>query len=123
MPSPSPTNTRPLATAGDDSPIALLVEYFHFSLPVVSSSAIRSPVNAPTYTTPSTIAADESMASPASYFHSSFNAGPGADGATPVSTGFPRNCGHESAVGACACGDTDPRRITAPVRMPDTTPR
>src|SRR5688572_15610560 len=74
-PTRSPTNTRPLATAGDDSPIASPALYRQRSLPSASPTAINSPVAVPTYTTPSTIAADESNASPPSHTHANFGAG------------------------------------------------
>src|SRR5262245_28061808 len=100
MPELSPTNTVSRATAGDDSPIVLPVEYFQRSLPVARSSATRSPVPAPTYTTSSTMAAEESIDSPTSNFHNSFSVAGGADVATPVSRGLPRNWGQELAPGA-----------------------
>src|ERR1700688_3580694 len=98
----SPTNTVSCATAGDDSPIALPVAYFQRSFPVARSMATRSPVPAPTYTTSSTMAADESIDSPTSYFHSSLREAAGAVAAIPVRSALLRNCGQDPAGGRCA---------------------
>src|SRR5207245_9877834 len=84
-------NTPPSGTAGADSPIDRPVAYFHFSLPAARSIASRSPFADPTYTTPSAMAADDSIASPASNVQCSFRAAGGTEAAMPVSRGFPRN--------------------------------
>src|SRR4249920_1057887 len=93
----------PPATAGDDSPIRLsAVLYFHFGAPEARSSATRSPSPPPTYTTPSAIAADDSMVSPASYDHSSLSVAGGALAERPVCWKLPRKLRHSVA------GDIDP---------------
>src|ERR1700730_2443862 len=107
----SATITVPPATAGDDSPIALPVAYFQRSFPVARSMATRSPVPAPTYTTSFAMAADESIDSPTSYFHSSLSVAVGATAAMPVRRGLPRNWGQEPAAGAWASsGETVNRK-------------
>src|SRR5215471_20856698 len=63
IPVRSPTYTAPPPTAGDDSPMAPPVEYFHFNLPEPRSSATRSPLAVAAYTLPSTMAGDESRPS------------------------------------------------------------
>src|SRR5262245_61407731 len=89
-------NTRPLATVGDDSPMASPALYRQRSLPSARPTAINSPVAVPAYTTSSTIAGDESNASPPSHAHASFGAGAIVVDEMPVSAYDPRNCGQES---------------------------
>src|SRR5439155_26002940 len=69
VPARSPTNTVPLLTAGEDSPMKPLspVAYLHRSAPVSRSSARSSPFDEPPHTPPSRMAADDSNASPAAY--------------------------------------------------------
>src|SRR5438034_3917613 len=94
MPERSPMNTASAPTAGDDSPMKppSPVAYFQRSLPVSRSIASSSPFDEPTYTTPSTMAADDSIDSPASYVQRRLKEAGGAAGATPVRREFPRNC-------------------------------
>src|SRR5688572_28506751 len=97
--------TVPPATAGDDSPMptsADAARYFHLIFPVARSTACSSPVADRTYTTPSTIAAEDSMAPPASYVHSTFRVAGSVDDATPVSVGVFRNCGQLACAGVAA---------------------
>src|SRR5215204_2699855 len=95
--------TVPPATVGDDSPIpksAAAARYFHFPFPLARSTACSSPLADPTYTTPSTIAADDSIAPPASYVHNTLRVAGSVDEATPVSAGVFRNCGQLVGTGA-----------------------
>src|SRR5438874_8476022 len=103
MPARSPTNTASFPTAGDElsmnpsGPVA----YFHRSLPVSRSIASSSPFADPTYTTPSTMAADEPTGSPVSYVQRSVSVAGSAAAAAPVRCELPRNCGQPGA-GVCA---------------------
>src|SRR5687768_13514736 len=79
--------------------------YFHLRDPSARLTACRSPVCDPTNTTPSEMAADESIASPASYVQRTFSVDGSAAADVPCSGSAPRNCGHRSAgatAGACA---------------------
>jgi hypothetical protein len=89
--------------------MGLPAEYFHRSFPDARSTATRSPGDDPTYTVPSTIAADESIDSPISSFQTSLRAAGGALAVTPVKRGLPRNWGQLSlAVGAGTCANDGP---------------
>src|SRR5262245_17884743 len=85
--------------------------YFHFALPVARSIACNSPVDVPTYATPSTMAAEDSTEPPASYVHNTFRVAGSVVDAIPESVGVLRNCGQEDGGGA-TCG-----AVTNSVRM------
>ena len=108
--------TMPFATAGDDSPMPRSAEaarYFHLGLPVAMSSAMSSPVPAPTYAVPSAMAADDSTGAVASNVHSSRSDAGSEDAATPESAGVFRNCDHVVGAGAvCAAASATARLMT-----------
>src|SRR2546427_5667196 len=118
IPARSPMNTASRPTAGDELSMnpSCPVAYFHRSLPVSRSMASSSPFADPTYTTPSTMAADEPTGSPVSYVQRSVSARGSAAAVTPVSCELPRNCG-QPAVGVCAATGTMQSRTSTAIAV------
>src|SRR5690242_5145949 len=74
-------------------------------------------------TVPPTMAADDSIESPASYVQSGFSDDGTFDCETPVREGLPRNCDQLSAGASCARAEDKPQRSTRQKLNRRTVPR